>query len=64
MTDLPAIEYTPDQNKDGQRQYPQMRLDVEWMLINGWELERKPDGVHLSHLGQKKIVRGGVMING
>lgn len=64
MTDLPAIEYTPDQNKDGQRQYPQMRLDVEWMLINGWVLERKDDGVHLSHKGQKKIVRGGVIING
>jgi len=64
MTDLPAIEYTPHQNKDGQRQYPQMRLDVEWMLINGWVLERKADGVHLSHKGQKKIVRGGVILNG
>jgi len=64
MTDLPAIEYTPDQTKNGQRLYPQMRLDVDWMLINGWVLERKADGVRLSREGQKKIVRGGVLING
>lgn len=64
MTDLPAIEYTPSAPCTCQRVYTQMRRDVEWMLITGWVLERKADGVHLSHLGQKKIVRGGVLING
>jgi hypothetical protein len=49
---------------DGKRIHTQMRRDVECMLITGWVLERMPDGVHLSHLGQKKIVRGGVLING
>lgn len=49
---------------DGKRIHHAMRKEVEWMLIQGGQLERRPDGVHLSHKGQKKIVRGGVMING
>lgn len=62
---MSGIDFVSDRPApDGQRIHAQMRLDVEWMLINGWELERKPDGVHLSHLGQKKIVRGGVILNG
>lgn len=64
MTDLPAIEYTPDQNKDGRRIHAQMRRDVEWMLIMGWQLERRADGVHLLARGHRRIVRGGVLING
>lgn len=64
MSNLPAIEYTPAQQGQARRIYKQMRRDVEWLLITGWVLERKADGVHLSHLGQKKIVRGGVLING
>lgn len=49
---------------DGKRIHHAMRKEVEWMLIQGWQLERKADGAHLSLRGQKKIVRGGVMIDG
>ncbi|WP_341304710.1 hypothetical protein [Pseudomonas sp. TMP25] len=49
---------------DGKRIYTQMRRDVEWLLIQGWALARKADGVHLSMGAQKRIVRGGVLING
>jgi lysophospholipase L1-like esterase len=64
MADLPAIEYTPHQVQDGRRIHAQMRRDVEWLLIMGWSLERRADGVHLSDRGQRRIVRGGVMLNG
>jgi hypothetical protein len=49
---------------DGKRIHAQMRKDVEWMLIQGWQMDRRADGVHLSHLGKKKIVRGGALIDG
>lgn len=61
---MDAIEYTPSTPQDGQRKYPETRKHVEWLLIMGWVMDRKPDGLHLSHKGQKKIVRGGVVING
>jgi hypothetical protein len=64
MTDLPEIQYTPQPYPAGRRIYTQMRRDVEWMLITGWQIERKEDGPHLSLEGQRRIVRGGVMING
>lgn len=60
MIDFVSTKPAPD----GKRVHAQMRLEVEWLLIQGWQMERKPDGLHLSHLGQKKIVRGGVLING
>ncbi|WP_405120795.1 hypothetical protein [Pseudomonas leptonychotis] len=59
------IEFVSAKPKpDGKRIHTQMRRDVEWLLIQGWQLERKADGVHLSLGAQKKIVRGGVLING
>lgn len=60
MIDFVSTKPAPD----GKRVHAQMRLEVEWLLIQGWQMERKANGVHLSLRGQKKIVRGGVMIHG
>lgn len=61
---MDAIEFTAAPAPDGQRKYPETRAHVEWLLIMGWQMDRRADGLHLSHKGQKKIVRGGVVING
>ena len=60
MIEFVSSKPTPD----GKRVFTQMRRDVEWLLIQGWQLARRPDGVHLSLGAQKQIVRGGVLING
>lgn len=62
---MSPVEFVRDTPKaDGQRLHHQMRREVEWLLIQGWQLDRKADGVYLHTPGQTKIVRGGVLING
>lgn len=62
---MSPVEFTRDTPKaDGKRLHHQMRREVEWLLIQGWRLDRKADGVYLHTRGLTKIVRGGVLING
>ena len=61
---MDAIEFAPGLRPDGRRKYPQTRAHVERLLVMGWQMDRRADGLHLSHKGKKKIVRGGAVING
>ena len=61
---MDAIEFAPGLRPDGRRKYPHTRAHVEWLLIMGWQMDRRADGLHQGHKGKKKIVRGGAVING
>ena len=61
---MDAIEFAPGLRPDGRRKYPQTRAHVERLLVMGWQMDRRADGLHLSHKGKKKIVRGGAVAHG